>query len=137
MGRPAKRISENADDLIITTSIPDLIEPGEYLVRVLSSEKSNKWKGIMKLYLHCVIEPPCKYDGTFLYMSINLENPYPGPSSKLFKTWTLANWGVGPRRIDRMPIKTIIGGTFRAKVRTVKSIACEYSIIDHFIKRVK
>ena len=130
-----------------------LIPEGFYKVRGIKREKVYLHNRTPKLIVTFKITSPAQYEGTELFMAINLIDTKTGkefkkvPSgSKYYEQWVIANGNIKPSRKDRMSPVIFINGYFEAYVRTVKPKFKDgtykpdtfyYSIIDYLKDRIQ
>lgn len=124
-------------------SVPDLIDPGQYLWQVTRVEVNRKFMNTRKAFVWGDILPPSPHCGVDLYMACSLPQK-PGIRSKFFESWIIANWGERPARNDRLGTRIFVGKIFKVEVRTVaknekgesRNAALHYSVVDRLIERV-
>jgi hypothetical protein len=127
-----------------------LIPEGIYQAQCVSYEKGQSHSNSEKLFLHFkIIEG--QYLGERLFMAINLTDNNGrlktkfGISSKLYKSWVIANNNQLPPRRDRLSTRIFMNGVFEVKVRTVRPKENDgrelpehfhYSVVDKLIERL-
>jgi len=134
-------MNQSEEDLSFGHNLPDLIDPGEYQVEVTRYD-IGEFMGSRKLYMYATIVDPT-HTGIELFMACNLPSKSAGIKSKFLANWIVANWGGRPLRADRLSPRIFIGAVFKSSVRTVikndheEQQELSYSIIDHFIERLR
>ena len=140
---------QNDDDFVAEGQHP-LIPEGTYQVHCIGIGE-DIYRGSYKLYVSFEILDEGQYNGTELFMAMNLSDSKTKKrfkkvprGSKYYEQWVIANYNTHPPRTDKMSPGIFNKGYFDAVIRTVKPkfndgtekpASFHYSVVDYLKRR--